>query len=64
VDREIAQTCGRVAEQQRRAQDAREAAAAADVSEPADLIAARADLAAVNKAIDEALKDEDPAAAA
>jgi N12 class adenine-specific DNA methylase/SAM-dependent methyltransferase len=64
VDREIVQTRGRVVESQRRAQDSRAAAAATDVSEPAELIAARADLEAVNKAIDGALKDEDRQAAA
>lgn len=64
VDREIAQTRGREAESQRRAQDAREAATATDVGEPAELIAARADLADVNRAIDDALTAEDPPAAA
>lgn len=65
VNREIAQTRGCVAQSQRRAQDARAAAAATDVSEPAELIAARADLAEVNKAIDDALTAEaaSPAAA-
>jgi N12 class adenine-specific DNA methylase len=65
VEREIAQTRGRVGESQRRAQDARDIAAATDVGEPAELIAARADLEEVNKAIDDALNDEgQPAAAA
>ncbi len=64
VDREIVQTRGRVAESQRRAQEARDTAAATDVSEPAELISARTDLDEVNKAIDEALNEEDPPAAA
>ncbi|GAT05415.1 hypothetical protein [Mycolicibacterium fortuitum] len=64
VDREIVQTRGRVDEQRRRAHDARAAADATDVSEPAELIAARTELAEVNKAIGEALRDEDPPAAA
>ena len=64
VDREIVQTRARVDESQRRAQDSRTAAAATDVGEPADLIAARAELAEVNKAIDEALKEESRPAAA
>ncbi|UBV22309.1 methyltransferase domain-containing protein [Mycolicibacterium fortuitum] len=64
ADREIAQTRGKLAESQRRAQEARDTAAATDVSEPAELIAARAELAEVNKAIDEALNEEEPPAAA
>jgi len=64
VEREIVQTRGRMAESQRRADESRKAAAAADVSEPAELIAARAELAEVNKAIDDAVKREDPPAAA
>lgn len=64
IDREIAQARGRMAEAQRRAQDCRDAASSADVSEPAELVAARAELATVNKAINDALKDEDPPAAA
>lgn len=64
VDREIVATRGRVDESQRRAQDARTAAAATNADEPADLIAARAQLAEVNKAIDDALKDESRPAAA
>lgn len=63
VDREIVQTRGRVAESQRRAQEARNAAAVTEVSEPAELIAARAELAEVNKAIDDTLAAEVPAAA-
>ena len=64
VEREIAQTRGRAAESLRRAQESRDAAVAADVSEPAELIAARAELAEVNQAIDDAVKREDPPAAA
>lgn len=64
VEREIAQTQGRVTESQRRAQEARDTAAATDAGEPAELIAARAELAEVNKAIDDALNEEDPPAAA
>lgn len=64
VDREIAQTRGRVTESERRAHEAREAASATDVREPAELITARAELAQVNKAIDAALNEEDPPAAA
>lgn len=64
IDREIAQTRGRLAEQLRRATDCRAAADAADVSEPAELIAARAELAEVNQAINDSLKREDAAAAA
>lgn len=64
VDREIVQTRARVTESQRRAHEARDAAAATDVAEPAELTAARVELAAVNKAIDEALNEEEPPAAA
>lgn len=59
VDREMVQTRGRVEECQRRAQDARAAAAATDVGEPAELVAARAELAEVNKAIGDALNDDE-----
>lgn len=64
VDREIVATRSRVDESQRRAHDARTAAAATNAGEPADLITARAELAEVNKAIDDALKDESRPAAA
>lgn len=64
VDREIVATRSRVDESQRRAQDARTAAAATNAGEPADLITARAELAEVNRAIDDALKDESRPAAA
>lgn len=61
---EIAATRGRIRTAQRRAQEARDAAAAADVSEPAELIAARAELAKVDKAIADALAVEERPAAA
>jgi len=64
VDREIVATHSRVDESQRRAQDARTAAAATSVGEPTELIAARAELAEVNNAISEALRDGSRAAAA
>lgn len=64
VSREIAATRARAAESQRREQAARETAAATDVSEPAELVAARAELADVNQAIDEAVSAVNEAAAA
>ncbi|OOK65163.1 helicase domain protein [Mycobacterium kansasii] len=64
VDREVEQTRGRVDAALRQAQDARTAAAATDVGEPADLVAARAELAEVNEAIDNALNEESRPAAA
>ncbi|WP_287039665.1 hypothetical protein [Mycobacterium sp.] len=64
VDREIVATRSRVDESQRRAHEARTAAAATSVGEPAELMAARAELAEVNNAISEALRDGSRAAAA
>lgn len=55
VDREIAETSARAEDAQRRAHEARNTAAGADTAEPADLIAARAELAEVDKAITVAL---------
>ena len=55
LDQEIAHTSVRAHDAQQRAQDARHAAAGADITEPAELIAARAELADVDKAISAAV---------
>ncbi|WP_241474143.1 hypothetical protein [Mycolicibacterium neoaurum] len=64
VDREVVQTRGRVEESVWRAHDARAAAQATDVGEPAELVTARAELAAVDKAIGDALDEQSRPAAA
>lgn len=64
LDDEVADTRDRAAEHERRAQQVRQTAAAADVSEPAELRAARAELEEINKAIADELTAEDPPAAA
>lgn len=64
LDQEIAATQERRGAAQRQSQDARDAAAAADVREPAELAAAIAELAEVNKAIAAALAGDDGSQAA
>ncbi|CAN3132146.1 DNA methylase [Mycobacterium sp. smrl_JER01] len=64
LDREIVATQARAAEAQRRALDTRATAAATDISEPAELTAAKEQLAEVNAAIDAALSADDQRAAA
>ncbi|PBA69198.1 methyltransferase type 11 [Mycobacterium avium] len=64
VDREMARTKAREIESRRRAREARNTAAATDVGEPAELVAARADLEEVGKAINAALNEDTSASAA
>lgn len=64
VDDEITATRQRAAESTLRAEHARDTAAAVDAGEPAELVAARAELEAVNRAIADSLSDEGPPAAA
>jgi N12 class adenine-specific DNA methylase len=64
VGDEIAAARVRAVESTCRAEHARDAAAAVDAGEPAELVAARADLEAVNRAIADALSEEGPSAAA
>ena len=64
LDAEIAETKVRAEETRRRAEDARGAAADADLAEPAELVAARAELDGVNRRINDELAAEGPAAAA
>jgi hypothetical protein len=64
VDDEITRTRERAATAQRRAEEARSTAAAADVREPDELVAARAELEEVNRAIAEELAADDAAEAA
>lgn len=65
VEREIAGTRGRLDALRRRAEESRTAAEATNTAEPAELVAARGELAEINRAIDDALKEDSrPAAAA
>lgn len=63
IDHEIEQASAQVAEQQRRAAEARATAAAVDTGEPAELVTARAELAAIDAQIAAQLGNEDSAAA-
>lgn len=64
LDREIVATRARAAEAHRRAMEARATAAATDVSEPAELTAAKDELAEVNVAIAAALRTDEQRTAA
>ncbi|WP_225342437.1 hypothetical protein [Mycobacterium intracellulare] len=64
VDDEITASRQRAAESTLRAKQARDTAAAVDAGEPAELVATRAELETINRAIADALSDEGPPAAA